>query len=293
MTRVRTRPLTLGASTLGDREGGEQLADALLQSALGDIDTSCFYAEGRSEQLLGRAIARHGGIPAGKSVFSKTLRDAAAPPFSADDVRRSIELSLSRLGVDRLPLYSYHDPRETSLEEAMAPRGAVSALVALRDEGVVGAIGVAVGRTELVHDFVRTDVFDAVLTHNRFTLVDRAAAPVLESARERGMTTFNAAIFGGGILADASKSTYGYRTPSAEFVAHLRRVRALARDFGVELASAALQFSLGSPLVDSTVVGVSSLARLDQLAGLAITRVPQDFFAAVDALGSPPPSPND
>ncbi len=79
----------------------------------------------------------------------------------------------------------------------------------------------------------------------------------------------------------------------AAFAQHLERVRALAAEFSVDLAAAALQFSMRSELVDSTIVGTPSLERLHALGDLMDAEVPDEFFEAVEALGPPPPSPND
>lgn len=288
-------PITLGSSSLGTRGDADEiaaLADALLASELGDVDTSNNYAGGRSEAELGLALARRGGLRPGGRLYSKADADAEGR-FDGDRVRRSIEESLGRLGLDHLPIYHLHDPYTITLQEGMAADGPVAALLQLRDEGVIDAIGIAAGRTRLVHNYVLTGAFDAVLTHNRFTLVDRQALPLIRDARERGMTVFNAAPFGGGILANGTAETYGYRSPSPEFRAHIDALRALAREHGVDLAAAALHFSLRSSLVDSTVVGISSRGRLDQLAELVAAEVPEEFFDAVEAMGEPPASPND
>lgn len=287
--------VTLGAAFLGDNPGPDALADALIASKY-DVDTSNMYTLGASERHLGGAIARAGGLPHGKRVFSKADRDLDSGVFDGDRVRRSLDESLTRLGVDRLPLYQLHDPYTIDFADAMAPGGAVPALVALRDEGLIGAIGIAAGQTALVHEYVLTGVFDVVLSHNRFTLVDQAARATFVSARELGMTVFNAAPFGGGILADATgaKKTYGYKQDfSLEFAGHLARLRTLALEWEVNLAAAALQFSLRSELVDTTVVGIPSLERLAALDGLIAAPVPDAFFDAVTELGPPPASPND
>lgn len=291
MHAIPLTPVLLGASSLGTRDGADALADALLHSRLGGVDTSNNYAQGRSEALLGDAVRRAGGLPAGTLVYSKADADPDGV-FDGDRVRRSLEESLTRLGLDRLPLYHLHDPYSLSLSEAMAPGGAVEALLQARDEGVIGAIGIASGTMAQVHGYVETGAFDAVLSHNRYTLVDRMAEETFRLARELRMTVINAAPFGGGTLANGS-SSYGYREMPAAFAAHLDRVRALARGNGVDLAAAALQFSLRSPLVDATVVGITSTARLDALGTLLEQTVPDEFFDAVDALGAAPASGND
>lgn len=292
---MQVTAVTLGAAFLGDHPGPDALADALIASEY-DVDTSNMYTRGASERHLGGAIARAGGLRVGKHVFSKADRDLESGVFDGNRVRRSLDESLARLGVDHLPLYQLHDPYTIDFADAMAAGGAVPALVALRDEGLIGAIGIAAGQTALVHEYVLTGAFDVVLSHNRFTLVDQAARATFAKARELGMTVFNAAPFGGGILADESgtKKTYGYRQDfSLEFADHLCRLRTLAIEWEVSLAAAALQFSLRSDLVDTTVVGISSLERLSALDGLVEARVPDAFFDAVLELGAAPPSPND
>jgi D-threo-aldose 1-dehydrogenase len=287
---VPTTPVTLGASYLGSRDEPELLADALIASPHA-VDTSNAYTRGASERMLGEAIARAGGLPDGKLVFSKADADADGT-FDGDRIRRSLDESLERLGLDRLPIYHLHDPYTISFDDAMAPGGAVPALIELRESGVIGAIGIASGTMSQVHEYVASGVFDAVLSHNRFTLVDRMAQPTFELARSLGMTVFNAAPFGGGTLANGSHS-YGYHTPPADFAAHLDRVRALAAEHGVPLAAAALRFSMDSDLVDTTVVGIPSLERLSALDELLSADVPAEFFEAVEALGAPPASGND
>jgi D-threo-aldose 1-dehydrogenase len=284
---IVTRPITLGASYLGRRDERDPLADALLASPIGNLDTSNNYGHGQSEALLGAAIRRAGGLPEGKLIYSKA-DSGDDGVFDGDRVRRSLDESLTRLGLDHLPLYQLHDPYTITFEEAMSPGGAVPALLALRDEGLIGAIGIACAISH-IHRYVATGLFDAVLLHNRLTLVDRTGAPTFELARSLGMTVFNAAPFGGGTLANGS-TRYEYHEMSPEFAGHVDLVRALAREWGVDLAAAALHFSIRSPLVDSTVVGVSSVRRLEQLGDLLETDVPDAFFDSVDALGDPPDS---
>lgn len=294
--RTLLEPVTIGTSGLGKRPGADAaLAAALLSSPFRQIDTGNNYALGRSESLLGEAIAAAGGLPGGKIVFSKADQHPESGVFDGDRVLRSFDETTSRLGLDTLPLYHLHDPYTITVSQGMAPGGPVEALLRLREEGRVGAIGIAAGEHALVEDYIRTDAFDVVLTHNRFTLVDRTAETILRLATERSMTVFNAAPFGGGILAGSTfrGASYGYQPASDEFLAHLDAVRALCAQWDVSVAGAALAFSLAEPRIHSTVVGIYSRRRLEELPGLAATVVPEGFWDALDALGDPPPSPTD
>ncbi|MEW1834786.1 aldo/keto reductase [Microbacterium sp. NPDC079995] len=292
MKTLSPTPVILGASRLGERPGADDLADALISSRLGYVDTSNNYAGGRSEQALGDAVRRAGGLPGHTRIYSKADSDPETDAFDGERVKRSLDESLSRLGLDSLPLYQLHDPYGLTVAEAMGPGGAVPALIDLRDQGVIGAIGIASGTLAQVREYVDTGAFDVVLSHNRYTLVTRTAEPLFEAAHALGMTVLNAAPFGGGTLANGDGS-FGYRPMPADFAAHVERVRDLADLHGVDLAAAALHFSLRSPLVDATVVGITSTARLDALGPLIDADVPDAFFEAVESLGTPPPGVED
>ena len=290
---MRLPSLLLGTSGLGTRPSGveaETLADALLAAPYRGLDTSNAYAGGRSEAVLGRAIERAGGLPDGVQVVTKVDADPVTKALDGERVRRSLEESLDKLGLDHLPLLHLHDPYTVSFSEAIGPGGAVDALVALREEGVVDAIGIAAGPLNLLDAYVGTGAFDAVLSHNRFTLVDRGATALFEDARARGMTVINAAPFGGGLLAGSERAAgkYAYKDASPELLAHVDRIRAMCRQWQVPLPAAALWFSRRSPLVDAAVVGSPSLARLDELSAIIAAEPPAAFFVALDELGPAP-----
>lgn len=261
------------------------------------VDTSNAYVGGRSEQVLGAALAMLDGEDrraAAARIITKVDRDPETGGFDGDRVRRSADESLTRLGVDRLTVLHLHDPYTVSFAEAMAPGGAVEALIGLRDSGVVDRIGIAAGPVPLVRRYVDTGAFDAVLCHNRFTLVDSSAASLFAAARARGMTVFNAAPYGGDLLARGPRpgASYGYRPASAELLAWTAELERICARSGVRLVDAALHFSLRSPLVDGTVVGVSSSARIDALLASAEHPLDEELWTAVRSL-APAPSPVD
>ncbi|WP_166867098.1 MULTISPECIES: aldo/keto reductase [unclassified Salinibacterium] len=290
------QPVTIGTSGLGKRPGADlALAKTILTSSFRQADTSNNYADGKSERLLGEAILELGGLPEGHVVFSKGDQDPVTGAFSGERMKRSFEESTERLGLETLPLYQLHDPYTISVSQAMAPGGPVEVLLKLRDHGRIGAIGIAAGTVPLMEEYVQTDAFDVVLTHNRYTVVNRAADHLIDLATERGMTVFNAAPFGAGILAGENfrGRTYGYSEPSAEFLAHVDAFRALCAEWGVEPAAAALHFSMRDPRIHTTVVGVNSVERLGELQQHVDATIDDGFWSALDALGAPPAPPTD
>lgn len=287
-TDLLVGPVTLGAASLGKRDGVDPLAmaEAMLASPFAVVDTSNNYAGGESERVLGRALAARGGLTAGHSIVTKA--DVGLDGrFDRDRVWRSFEESTQKLGLERLPLLHLHDPWVISVEEAFAPGGAVQGMTELREQGLVGAIGIAVGELSLERAYVGSGVFDAVLTHNRYTLVDRSAADLIAVAAERGMGVFNAAPFGSGILAGTG-TRYAYAEAPAELQGWIARLRGLCAEWDLPVAAVALHFSLRHPDVHSTVVGVGRPERIPQLVELHSTAVPDDFWPELDRLGTPP-----
>ncbi|MDR7277812.1 aldo/keto reductase [Catenuloplanes atrovinosus] len=287
-------PVSLGTSWLGNPAAPDgspapesaALARALLTGPSAVIDTSNNYAGGRSETALGRAV-RELGLPAGKTVVTKVDADPVTGRFDRDRVWRSFEESTARLGLDRLPLLHLHDPYTITVEEAFAPGGAVQGLRELKEQGLAGAIGVAAGEIGLMTRYVTSGAFDVLLTHNRYTLVDRRAEPLIAEAVSRGMGVFNAAPFGGGLLAGRD-TRYAYREASPELLAWVERARETCARFGVALPTAALHFSLRNPHVDSTIVGVSRVARIADLEAMRTAEIPDALWPELDALGTAP-----
>ena len=294
-TGLKVSALTLGTSYLGNPAqkdgspgpGASDLASHMLAGPFAAIDTSNNYAGGRSETALGLAIAEH-GLPAGKLVFTKADADPETGRLDRDRVWRSFEESTGRLGLDHVPLFHLHDPfHYVTFEEAFAASGAVQGLRELKEQGLVGSIGIAAGETTLMRRYINTGMFDAVVTHNRYTIVDARAEELLNEAADRGMGVFNAAPFGGGLLAGHG-SRYAYRESPPGLLAWLERVHRLCRRWMLDLPTVALQFSLSSQLIHSTIVGISNAHRMHQLQDMVQTSVPEDFWSELRQLGTPP-----
>ncbi len=287
-TGLEVTPLCVGTSPLGNtplpysRDVPEEDAVATIRRALASpinfLDTGNNY--GDAERRIGIVLRDHGGVPAGFVLATKVDRDMATGDFSGDRVRRSVEESLERLGLDRLPLVHLHDPERLTFEAATAPDGPLEALQALKEEGVIAHLGVAGGPIDLLRRYIRTGAFSVVLTHNRYSLIDQSAEPLFEEAGELGVAVLNAAPFGGGVLAGAPQAQgyYGYREAGPEILARIEALHAACARHDVPLAAAAVQFSTRDPRIVSTVVGVSKPERVDRLVELARTPIPPELW---------------
>jgi D-threo-aldose 1-dehydrogenase len=162
-------------------------------------------------------------------------------------------------------------------------------MVELRDEGVIEHLGVAGGPIDLMRQYLATDVFEAVISHNRYTLVDSSADPLIEDAAERGVAFVNAAPYGGGMLVRGPDAvpTYCYRPASPETLDRVRAMERACQASGVPLAAAALQFSLRDRRVASTIVGMSDPSRVEQTLHLAEWPIADDLWQQLLTLAAP------
>ncbi len=276
-------PAAFGYEVAAQR--GIDTAARVLAGPITFLDTSNGYSGGESERRIGVAIGAAGGLAPGFVLATKVDRDSAGN-FSGARVRRSIEESLRRLGVDRVPLLYLHDPEHISFEAGMAVGGPVEELIRIRDEGLADHLGVAGGPVALMEQYVRTGAFEVLLTHNRYTLLDRSAGPLLDTAVKEGVAVVNAAVFGGGILAKGTSSSdrYAYRSAPPDVLAAARAMEAACARHGVPLVAAALQFSARDERVASTVVGFSRPERVDECVEQFALDIPPDLWPELDDL---------
>jgi D-threo-aldose 1-dehydrogenase len=294
-TGLMVTPVCIGAGAFGGRRADGQVIpvdrtlDTIRRAFRGPfnfMDTSNEY--GDSELRIGEVIAEIGKLPDGFVLATKVDPAPGSTDFSGSRVRRSVEESLGRLGVDRLEIVYLHDPERIPFAEATGPSGAVAALVGMREEGLIGHLGVAGGSVRLELEYLATGLFDAALLHNRYTLLDQSAEPLLLRSTATGTAFVNAAPFGGGagILARGPEgvSDYAYGPASIGLVHRAREIARLCRRFDVPLAAAALQFSLHDPRVTSTIVGMSQPSRIDDTVAAASHPIPEELWEEIAAL---------
>lgn len=278
-TGLHVSAVTLGTGSLRGPDGAATVR-AVLDSPIRTIDTSNQYGGGASETAVGQGLASVPGLPDDLLVVTKV--DPKDEDFSGARVRASLDESRARLGLDRLPLVHLHDPERFPFEEITAPGGAVETLVAMREAGEIDAVGLAGGPAAEMARYVELGVFDVLLVHNRWTLVDRTAGDLLDAAVARGMGVVNAAVYGGGILTDAERSTYAYRPAPARLLEHVEAMRAVCARYGTDLGTAALHFSLRDPRVATTVVGMGRPERVPATVAAMQAELTADLFAELE-----------
>lgn len=304
---LRLTELGLGTAQLGNlyEPRTEAVAVATVEAAweggVRYFDTAPHYGLGLSEARLGRALR---GMPRDDYVISTKAGRLLEPSgelapdvegfavtsplrrrwdFSRDGIRRSLDESLDRLGLDRIDILFLHDP-DDHWDEASAV--GVAALQELREEGVVRAIGVGMNQAEMLARFVAETDIDVVMVAARLTLLDRGAlAALLPLAAERGVDVVAAAVFNSGLLASPvvpEGATFDYRAAPADMIARARRLAAACTAWGVELPSAALRFPLRCAGVRSVVAGTGDPTEMRENLRRLSAHIPEQLWAHLD-----------
>ena len=283
-------PVSIGCAPLGDmpeafaygvtEEDALATVRAALDSPIPYIDTAALYGDGESERRIGLVLRERGGLPADALLQTKQGRDPRDNDYSGETVKRRMERSLELLGLNRVEIVYLHDPEWTTFEAAMAPGGPVDVLRGFKEQCVIGHLGVAGGPIPVEMQYVETGLFDAVITHNRYTLLNRSADPLLSLAHEQGLAVLNAAPYGSGLLAKGPDAypRYAYQQASTEMVERVRRLAAICERHGVPLPAVALQFSTRDPRICNTIVGMSKPERLRQTVEYLTTPIPEALW---------------
>ncbi|WP_119387772.1 aldo/keto reductase [Taklimakanibacter lacteus] len=260
---------------------------AIFDGPVNFIDTSRNYGFGRSEERIGDVIRERGGLPPGFVISTKLDRDMETGRFDGARARRSLEESLKALNVGKIQLLHVHDPEHAaSLSEVTGPKGALAELFRMKEEGLAETVGLAAGRVDIMMPLLRDWDFDALITHNRFTLANRNAEEMIAFAGEKGIAVLNAAPYAGGVLAkgSASHARYVYQEASPQMLEPIARIEQVCARHGIPPGAAALQFSLRDDRIASTICGISRPERIAQTLDWANFPIPQAAWNELMAL---------
>ncbi|MHA5052878.1 aldo/keto reductase [Streptomyces sp. SD15] len=319
-TSVRVSTLGFGAAPIGNLYSpiDDCQAQATLEVAW-DVgvryyDTAPHYGLGLSERRLGDALAHRprteftistkvgrllephpaptgSDLTAGGFAVPDTL--VRRSDYSRDGVLRSLEGSLNRLRLDHVDIVYVHDP-DDHLDAALDH--ALPTLMALRDQGVIGAVGVGTNAVAPLLRIVAEAEVDAVMVAGRWTLLDRTARPLLDACAERGVAVVAAAPFNSGLLSrphPASDATFDYGPASESALRRARLLAGVSGRHGTELPHAALRFPLRDPCVACVVAGFRTPEEVVSAARWAATDLTEEAWldldtAATQAAEDPP-----
>ena len=285
---IELGPLGLGTAPLAglyepvEHDEAHAVVERAWELGIRYFDTAPYYGSGLAEQRLGAVLS---GKPRDEYVVSTKVGRLLDPgasgwrgayfDFSYNGAVRSLEESLERLGLDRIDIALLHDP-DDHYEEALA--GAFRALVRLRDENVVRAIGVGMNQTKMLCRFAREADPDCFLVAGRYTALDRSAAEeLLPLCEEKGIAVVAGGVFNSGVLAGGR--TFDYETAPLAVVARVAELRATCARHRVPLAAAAVQFPSRHPAVANVLVGCRTAAEVEEDLRLFELELPDTLWA--------------
>ncbi|WP_406480434.1 aldo/keto reductase [Streptomyces sp. NBC_01615] len=310
-TPVAVTELGFGASVIGNlyrvtpSSDATAAIDAAWDAGIRYFDTAPHYGLGLSELRLGAVLK---GRPREEYVVSSKVGRLLVPneqprgvdtegfvvrddlrrqwDFSSDGVLRSIEHTLRRTGLDRLDVVYLHDPDDhwqQAAEEAMP------ALADLREQGVIGAIGVGMNQSAMPARFLRETAADVVMLAGRYTLLDQSALDdVLPAAQELGKSVVAVGVFNSGLLSrdrPVPGMKYDYRSAPVDLVHRASAIAEVCEQHGTTLPAAAIAFPYTHPGVVNVTLGMRTAEQVERNAELHRRPVPASLWDHLRAEG--------
>ena len=299
--------LSLGTAPLAglfksvDISESDQLIHTALDNGMNYFDTAPLYGHGLAEERLGRILSNVTKPFVLQTKVGRVLNwvEKADPvpwfpdadphiqpvfDYSADGIRRSLEDSLKRLGVDHIDIALMHDA-ENHIPEAI--NIAYPVLADLKRQGIIKAVGIGINFCDVAIEIMKNVDLDIVLLAGRYTLLDQSAQnKLLPFALERKVDITIGGVFNSGVLADPKPgATFEYLPASDEIIAKAQAIGAFLSERGIPLTAAALQFPLRHPAVTSVLTGSRNSREL--LANMADfdLELPEDIWNQLEDAG--------
>jgi len=296
-TGLEVTELSFGTSSLGSmpdtygyevpEDRAQKTLNRFFQGPVNMLDTSRNYAMGESEKRIGRAIKENGGWPKDFLLSTKLDRNMDTLVLDKNRARESLEESLKTLNVDSVDILFLHDPEYAKeLSDITKKDGAMDELFKIKEEGLAKAVGVAMGKVDLMLPLLKDWDFDVMINHNRFTLINREANKMYDYASSKNIAIFNAAPYAGGVLAKGPDNfkKVTYQDATEEKLAPVREYAKICKKHNVELGAAALQFSLKDKRITSTICGVTSVESIEKNLTWASSKIPDEFWNEISKL---------
>jgi D-threo-aldose 1-dehydrogenase len=215
--------------------------------------------------------------------------------YTSSGVRRSIEDSLQRLGIDSLDIVFVHDISSdnkllpTSWQEQfdIAAKGAFPELTRMREEGLIKGWGIGVNTPEPILRVLGEADPDVCLMASQYSLIDHKNAlnQLFPAVRRKNASLVVGSSLNAGFISGSPRYNYGkesYKIPT-EFLEKRKQLHEVAANHGVDLRTAALQFSASPDVAAALIVGASSEQQILADYTSMQTKIPADFWAELKA----------
>jgi D-threo-aldose 1-dehydrogenase len=274
-----------------------EMLQATLDAGIRHIDCAPLYG---TEAIIGQALQE---IDVPNDIVIATKAGSYSDPelgihytgYHARQIHRSVERSLKRFGRDYLHIVHVHDVRTEHLDQVFGKGGAIEALLDLKHQGVIGAVGMGTLGLDCLQAAVDSGDVDIVQIFHTYTLLNQSAAETLfPSALAHGVSILNSAPYAGYILATGSVpgARYNYAPARENVIEATQRLEAVLSEKGVNLPTAAMAFSLRNPDISVTVPASGKPKRVAQwVAALNTPLTDDDWEEILTAAGGEYPMP--
>ncbi len=305
-TSLEVTQLGLGTAPLGglftsvDEQDSDDLIVAAFEHGINFFDTAPQYGHGVAELRLGRILQRIGKPYVLETKVGRVLNPtnqadkawfADANPhlepvfdFSADGVKRSIEESLKRLGVDHIDIALLHDA-EDHLPQAI--NEAYPVLDSFRSQGVIKAVGMGLNLCQPSVTIMKNTDLNVALIAGRYTLLDQEGQEELfPLALKKNVSILAAGVFNSGVLANpVTGAKYNYVDASDEVIKRAQEIGKFLRERDIPLTAAALQFPLRHPAVTAVLTGSRNRTELESNIEDFDSIIPDSIWAELESSG--------
>ena len=260
-----------------------------LENGVNFIDTAPLYGAGLAERRLGEALA---GLPRDSYILQTKVGRLVQPDgkvtfnYSRDEVLRSVEASLERLGIDRIDILLVHDA-DVDGKYDLALTESFPTLVELREQGVIKAVGAGMNQWQMEWEFARHIDVNCFLLAGRYTLLEQTSLDFLAYCQQNDISIFLGGVYNSGILAVGPRpgAKYNYQDAPPEILDKARRLQAVCERHGVPLHVAALNFPLAHAGVTSLIVGAIKPEEIAANIKALQTNIPAGLWADLHAEG--------
>ena len=324
-TEIEVSELGFGCAPLGGWPVAVSDQDASLSletawsKGIRYFDTAPLYGSGMSEKRLGNFLQKQKredfviSTKVGRLIVdtkkSKAVEKFIGSPedkdsefnFTYDGAMQSFEDSLSRLGLDKIDILYLHDPDNHPDHFDEAKKGALKALIKLKDEGVVKAIGCGMNQNELFIEFAKEGCFDVFLLAGRYTLIDQTSLDeLIPICKNNEISLVLGGVFNSGILIDPSPETYfDYSKLDKDWVRNVSeslvripkpfesakywldkayKLKTACERFNIDLKHAAIQFPYSNEIVSSCLLGMKSRSQVEENYNLYNNKINKEFW---------------
>ena len=324
-TNLEVTELGLGCAPIGGwpnlvtEEDAYSTIEAAWEKGLRYFDTAPLYGSGMSETRLGNFLRKKNkndyviSTKVGRVIIdvenSKAVEKFVGSPldkdsqfdFSYDGAMRSFEDSLKRLNIEKIDILHLHDPDNHPDHFEQSKRGAIQAMLKLRDEGVVTALGCGMNQNEMLTEYAKEGWFDCFLLAGRYTLADQTSLKTLiPICKEKNITLILGGVFNSGLLINPSPDThFDYSKLDENWITNLKEslvripkeyesadywlnkayaLNDACKKFNIQLKEAAIQFPYFNEIVSSCVLGMTSKSQVEENVDIYNKKLPNEFW---------------